>query len=65
MRHKGFTCTDCGGYAPPDGQGQPMWPGPRCTRCACQQYAHRHGCSPVEAEHHLYQQRVQQTTKIR
>ncbi len=50
MRNKAFTCTDCGNYAPPNGQGRPMWAGPRCTGCAAKRYATQTGCDPTQAE---------------
>jgi hypothetical protein len=64
MRSKGFTCADCHGYAPPDGQGKPMWGShrkPLCTRCACARYVRQHGGTPAEAERHLYEQRARQS----
>ena len=56
----GFTCSACHGYAPPNGQGQPLWGSrrqPLCTRCACARFARQTGCDPKQAEHLLYQRR--------
>ena len=58
MRKHGFACKDCGSYAPANGQGRPMWPGPRCTRCAANRYAQETGCDPAQAERLMYEARA-------
>jgi DNA repair protein RadC len=58
MRKKGFTCADCGSYAPPNGRGRPMWPGPRCTRCAAKRFAARTGCELEQAERLMVEERL-------
>jgi DNA repair protein RadC len=65
MSKRSFTCRDCHGYAPADGQGRPMWPGPRCTRCAAQRYIERTGCDPAQAELLMLAERSQNRASSR
>ncbi len=58
MRKRGFTCVDCGRYAPPNGQGRSMWAGPRCTPCAAKRYAARTGCELEQAERLMVEERL-------
>ena len=64
MRKHGFTCKDCRSYAPANGQGRPMWPGPRCTRCAAKRYAQETGCDPAQAERLMYETRARHTGQM-
>ncbi len=64
MRKHGFACRDCGNYAPANGQGRPMWPGLRCTRCAARRYAQETGCDPAQAERLMYEARARHGGQI-
>ena len=64
MRKHGFSCKDCGSYAPANGQDRPMWPGPRCTRCAAKRYAQETGCELEQAERLMYEARARHTGQM-